>query len=104
MAMHTTSKLPISRKSRTTPPTAQTSALYRDLTALLYRQITALPAGRQHAARAAARQDPEALRAHLWADEPAFDSFGVEAPAVLGVLTFVFDHVDWAALAARLCR
>jgi hypothetical protein len=27
---------------------------------------------------------------------------GTETPGAQGVLTFVFDHVDWAALAARL--
>ena len=53
--------------------------------------------------RVAARLGPQALRVHLWDDEPAFDSLGAEAPAVLGVVTFVFNHVDWVALAARLC-
>jgi hypothetical protein len=102
MTMNRTDRQVVACKPRTTPPTARTSALWRDLTALLYRQIVALPEGRQRDARAAAGRGSAALRAHLWDAEPAFRTPGAEAPGVQGVLTFVFDHVDWAALATRL--
>ncbi len=86
---------PTGRKSRTTPPTARTSALYRDLTRLLERLITADPALRTRLAAALA-------------DGPAtaIDTLEVLADTHEGlrdgILTFVLDHVDYAALTARL--
>ena len=86
---------PKGRKPRGTPPTAHTSALYRDLTKLLERLITADPALRRRVA-AVLGEGPattiDTLEALAGAHEGLRD----------GIVTFVLDHVDYAALAERL--
>ncbi len=86
---------PTGRKARSTPPTARTSALYRDLTRLLERLIAADPTLRTRVAAALGNGPATALdtlEALAGAHEGLRD----------GILTFVLDHVDYAALAERL--
>lgn len=80
---------------RRTPPTAQTSALYRDLTRLLERLITADPALRAQVT-ATLRRGPAMTIDRLEAVVDTHDALRD------GIVTFVLDHVDYEALAARL--